>query len=256
MSGTRILIAGFLFSIISSACTTRVIGGLDEAEANRVVMALEKASIPASKVSERAGRSVSWSVKVPSSAGPGAREVLESLSLPRPPQEGFKSIVEEDSLVPSASRERLKETVARGQEIARILETLEGVVQASVIIAPPRAPTLAGPLDGPPPEGTASALLKVSSDIPISKQDVMDLVAGAVPGVDPEGVTVVVTKAPAARPQEAKWAKLGPFVVSPSSRAPLLAALSVMALLNLALGSWAVASVVRRRRAKQTARTG
>jgi type III secretory pathway lipoprotein EscJ len=256
MSDARILTSGLLVAFLSVSCTTRVVGGLDEVEANRVVMALEKAGIPASKDGERRGRDVSWSVNVPSGDGPRARQVLERLSLPRPPQEGFKGIAKEDSIVPSASREKLKETIARGEELARTLETLEGVVEASVIIAP-ASPTSPGtPPDRDADEGTASALLKVAGDPGITEEEVKKLVAGAVPGVDPAGVTVVIAQAPPPSPGGARWEKVGPFVVSSSSRTPLLLALVLMALLNLGLGAWAVASVVRRRRARQTPQAG
>jgi len=248
MSATRVSILACLAALWTCSCTVRVVGGLAEPEANRVVTALEKAGIPATKVREKSAREVAWAVKVPSAEGPRALEILGRLSLPRPPQEGFSELVEEDSLVPSAARERLRQSVARAREIGRTLETLDGVLQASVIIAP------AGEEDAG--RSTASALLKVDGTLEVSESDVRELVAGAVPGVEPDAVTVVLAPAPAVASQDPAWASVGPFVVSPASRLPLTTVLGIMALLNIALAAWVVASAIRTRRAGRRPRAG
>jgi type III secretory pathway lipoprotein EscJ len=250
MCRTHVLIAAALATTWTTCCTVRVVGDLEETQANRVVMALEQASIPASKVREKQGRKVAWAVRVGSAEAPRARQVLESLSLPRPEHEGFESIVSEESIVPSASRERLKESVARGREIARTLETLEDVVEASVIIAPPDQPP-PGAADGERAAGTASALIKARGDLPVSERDLAALIAGAVRGVEPDGVTVVVAQAPRPEAGQLEWASVGPFVVSPSTRTPLVVTLTLMALMNIVLGAWAVSTVVRARRARR-----
>jgi type III secretion protein J len=253
MSATRVPVLALLALLWTAGCTVRVVGDLAEPEANRIVTALERAGIPATKERERSAREVAWAVKVPSAEGPRALEILGRLSLPRPRQEGFTDLVEEDSIVPSAARERLRQSVARAGEIARTLETLEGVIQASVLIAPAQEQT------GHGPEGvaaTASALLKVDGELGVSQSDVRELVAGAVPGVDPESVTVVIAPAPAVEVQDPVWVSVGPFVVSPASRLPLTTVLSIMALLNIALAAWVVASAIRTRRARRQPRAG
>jgi len=230
------------------ACHDRVVGGLGEAEANRLVSALEEQGVPAEKRSERSGRDITWAVEVQPGDGPRAREVISHLSVPGAPEPGFEGILAEESIVPSVSRERLKESVARGNEIASTLETLDGVVDASVIIARPDPPAWSG-AEEDPPEGTASVLLKVRGDLETSESDVRRLVAGAVTGVEPDGVEVVVSRVeiPEAR-QEAPWVRLGPFVVSPPSRLPLLIILTTMAALNLVLGALVVVGALRRRK--------
>jgi type III secretion protein J len=248
MSATRVSILACLAAVWTCSCTVRVVGDLAEPEANRIVTALERAGIPATKVREKSAREVAWAVKVPSAEGPRALEILGRLSLPRPRQEGFSELVEEDSLVPSAARERLRQSVARAREIGRTLETLEGVLQASVIIAPPGQEDAGG--------ATASALLKVDGELQVSETDVRELVAGAVPGVEPEAVTVVLAPAPGIESRDQAWTSVGPFVVSPASRLPLTAVLSVMALLNIALAAWVLGSTIRTRRARRQPRAG
>lgn len=253
MSATRVPAIACLAVLQLISCTVRVVGGLEEPEANRVVTALEQAGIPATKTREKASREVAWAVKVPSAEGPRALEVLGRLSLPRPRQEGFQELIEEDSLVPSAARERLRQSVARAREIGRTLETLEGVLQATVLIAPAEPP--AGAREEPG-RATASALLKVTGELAVTEEDLRELVAGAVPDVDPEDVTVVLTPASGVEPQDLAWASVGPFVVSPSSRVPLTTVLSIMALLNIALAAWVVAGAIRARRARRLPRAG
>ncbi|MBW2261429.1 MAG: hypothetical protein JRG91_05585 [Deltaproteobacteria bacterium] len=255
MSATRVLIIACLAALWMVSCTVRIVGGLDEAETNRIVTALERAGIPATKTREKTAREVAWAVKVPSAEGPRALEILGRLSLPRPQQGGFQGLIEEDSLIPSASRERLRQSVARAQEIARTLETLEGVIQASVLIAPAEPPSGAG-MHTDAGEATASVLLKVNDELEVSEKDVRELVAGAVPGVEPDAVTVVLAATPDVEAQDLAWTSVGPFVVSPSSRIPLTTVLLVMALLNIALAAWMVASAIRARRARRPPRAG
>jgi type III secretion system YscJ/HrcJ family lipoprotein len=237
-------------ALATVSCRARVVGDLDEAEANRAVIALERAGIPAMKAREVHGRSVSWTVKVDAGEAAHAREILSSLSVPRPPSPGFDEIVGDDSIVPSASRERMKETIARGREIARTLESVEGVVQASVLLAPAEPPM---PGQEPAAPGTASALIKVADKHRLSTEEVRRLVAGAVPGVEPEGVTVVLTPAGEPAIRRVEWVRLGPFVVKPSSRTPLAAVLAAMALTNVALAVWTVSGAVLRWRRRRSA---
>lgn len=255
MSATRVPVIACLAAALLASCTTRVVGGLEEAEANRIVTELERAGIPATKTREKASREVAWAVSVPSAEGSRALEVLGRLSLPRPRQEGFGDLLEEESLVPSAARERLRQSVARAREIARTLETLDGVIQATVIIAP--AQTTSGP--GPQEDAaaaTASVLLRAGDGLAISKKEVGELVAGAVPGLEPEAVTVVLAPAPAVETHDLAWTSVGPFVVSPASRLPLTAVLGIMAVLNIALAAWVVTGAIRTRRARRPSRAG
>jgi type III secretion system YscJ/HrcJ family lipoprotein len=241
-------------AILLLSCTSRVVGGLDEPEANRVLAALEEAGIPAGKAPDRRGRDGGWAVHVAPADEATAREILERLSLPREETAGFEALVSDTSIVPSASRERLRETVARGEELARTLETLEGVVEASVIIATPEPPS-PGSRDEPQ-GGTASALIRVEEELCISREEVRDLVAGAVPGVEPADVTVVVARAGRPTTHDVAWSRVGPFVVRPASRTPLILSLLTMALLNISLAGWAVTSVVLRRRRRPPAGPG
>jgi type III secretory pathway lipoprotein EscJ len=225
-----------------------VIGDLDEPEANRVVSALEKAGIPARKQEDRRGRDVTWSVLVPDADGPAARELLESHAMPRPDQAGFAAVLEQSSIVPSPSREKLKESVARSQEVASALESLDGVVQATVIIADPvRASTgCIGSASEPRP--SASVLIHHLGKPVVTDDEVRSLVAGAIPGVEPASVAVVFAETKTSGLPERSWQYVGPFAVANGSRAPLLIIIVLMAALNLGLGGWVVYSALRSRR--------
>jgi len=80
MTGARVVLAMHT-ALVMASCTSRVVGGLDEAEANRAIIALERAGIPATKGRESRGRSVSWIVSVGKADAAQAREILASLAV-------------------------------------------------------------------------------------------------------------------------------------------------------------------------------
>ncbi len=243
---TRILACAL--ALVLSSCTTRLVGDLDEAEANRIVSALERSGIPAAKKSTTSGRDRTWAVHVPAPEAQRAREITESLALPRAKPGGFAALLEEASIVPSASREKLREDVARGEEIAAAISRLDGVVHASVIIAP--APVRPGILahDPAPAGATASVLVRHTGKPSVTEEQVKELVAGAVAGVEPEAVAVVFSPTRPAPSSEPRWERIGPFAVARGSRTPLILVMAVMAILNIALGCWVVLGAIRARR--------
>jgi type III secretory pathway lipoprotein EscJ len=70
----------------------------------------------------------------------------------------------------------------------------------------------------------------------MSSKDVQSLVAGAVPGLSAERVSVVMTPAAAgARPLDRGLSRLGPITVTKSSLTPLRVVVAAVALVNLTL---------------------
>jgi type III secretion protein J len=122
-------------------------------------------------------------------------------------------------------------------EIARTLETVEGVVSARVHLVLPEPDPLA--VDGKARVlAQAAVLLKVRAGrlAPIGERDVQKLVAGSVPGLDMSAVAVVVTPAPELPATSGMGlVALGPLRMTPDSRGVLvvglLAALALVALL-------------------------
>lgn len=246
MSSRPILI--MLLALAMAGCTTRLVGDLEETEANRIISELATHEIPARKARTKSSGKESWSVRVSSQDAQAARRITETLGLPRPPTSGMADLLEHSSIVPSASQERLRESMARGHEIASSIEKLHGVVEASVHIAVPAEDLHRGD-DEDRIEPTASVVVRHGREPDVTEQQVRELVAGAVPGIEPDRVTVVFSHVEPPRVSSRQWEMLGPFQVARGARTPLAVILAVMAVLNLLLGAWVVLSVLRARRA-------
>jgi type III secretion protein J len=223
----RLLRLGLLVGALAG-CTVPVQHGLDEASANEVVTALERAGIGAEKAHAEGpstGAGPSFSVEVSGADVARALEHLRAVGLPRGQRKGLAETYAQPSLVPSATEDRARYVEALGNEIERTLETVDGVVSARVHLVLAESDPFASDAKVRVP-AQAAVLLKIRTDAvtPLGEADVQRLVAGSVPGLAPAGVAVVVTKAPEAAPGgEAALVALGPLRVSPGSRATLIA---------------------------------
>ncbi len=207
--------------------------GLDERQANRVVVALDRDGIAAEKRREE-GSEGGWRVEVPASDAPRARGIVTEGELARPRPPGFAEVFGKTSVVPTASEERALYLHALSGELARTLQSIEGVVEARVHLALP-PPDPLRPESAPPPR--AAVLLKVRAgargEVEPMAAGVRSLVAGAVPGLDAAAVSVLVAEGARSRP------------AAPPARTPrrtllagaLLAALGGFALLSGGRGS-------------------
>ena len=220
--------------VLVLGCSMPIQHGLDETAANEILTSLARAGVPASKSRDEDG---SFAVVVARGDGLRAMELMRSLGLPRGSRTGFGEIYKQPSLVPTPTEERARYVEARGGEIARTLETVDGVVSARVHLVLPEPDPLA--VDGKPRVAAqAAVLLKVRAGrpAPIGEGDVQKLVAGSMPGLDLSAVAVVVTQAPEMPTASgANLVTLGPLRTTADSRgalvAILVAALALVALL-------------------------
>jgi type III secretion protein J len=240
---------GLVVLVLAMGCSTPVHHGLDEGAANEMVSALERAGMAASKARDEAGGEV-FVVTVARGDAVRALELLRSLGLPRARRNGFGEIYKQASLVPTHTEERARYLEALAGELERTLETVEGVASARVHLVLPEPDPLA--TDGKPRVPAQGAvLLKVrTGPAPIREADVQRLLAGSVPGLSAEAVSVVLTSAPEGpSPSTPALESLGPLRMAPGGRVILLAALGI-ALLLLA-GLAAVLLVTARRLARK-----
>jgi type III secretion protein J len=216
-----------------AACSTSVIHGVDEKAANEAITALERAGIDAEKGADEGGGAGSgdgaaFSVKVGRGETARALALLRSLGLPRDRRHGFAEVYGQPSLIPSASEERARYLEALGGELERTLETADGVVSARVhLVLEENDPLALEP--GPRTAARAAVLIKARAGrAPLPESDIQRLVAGSVPGLEPAGVAVVITRAPESNEgAPAELAALGPLRVTPASRPLLVAAIAV-----------------------------
>jgi len=210
-----------LFLVIG--CSVPIHHGLDEAAANEVLTSLEQAGVGASKARDEDG---AFAISVSRADVLRALELMRATGLPRGRRAGFAEIYKQPSLVPTATEERARYLEALAGEIARTLESVEGVVSARVHLVLPEPDPL-GAREKPLVAAQAAVLLKTRAGraLPIGEAEVQKLVAGSVPGLERPAVAVVYTPAPEPPAgQGAGLVALGPLRLSPHSRAMLIAA--------------------------------
>jgi type III secretion protein J len=170
-------------------CSTKIQHGLSERDADEVQAALADRGIAAVPVSEGKEK---WAVEVPQASASDAIRILRENNLPRQEAPGFSEVFGQGSMVPTAAEEKAKLIQALSGENARMLEALDGVVQAKVIVVPE---TKSGAF-APAEPARASVFLKVTSDhateLGARKLELQQLVAGSVPGLIPEHVALLI----------------------------------------------------------------
>ena len=233
-----------MVAVFALGCSLPIQHGLDETAANEILTSLERAGISASKSRDEEGV---FAVVVARADALRAMELMRSLGLPRGPRAGFGEIYKQPSLMPTPTEERARYAEALAGEIARTLETVEGVVSARVHLVLPEPDPLA--TDGKPRVAAQAAVLlkaRAGRPVPIGERDVQKLVAGSVPGLDLSAVAVVVTPAlelPATR--SVNLVAFGPMRLTSDSRGVLVAVL-VAALALVALLAGLVLALARR----------
>jgi type III secretion protein J len=227
---------GMLFAcvILVTACSVPISAGLDEGDASQAVVALEKSGIAAEKEKDPDHENA-YRVVVSRDDAASALGVLSQEGLPPRDAPGVLDALGRGSMVPSRLAEQAKLVAGTSGELERTLRAVDGVVSARVHLAvPPRDPLSLGEQAQ---SSSASVLLRhrgAAPPIPLS--EVQRLVAGAVPGLEASGVSVVMTPAPPrTRLVERELARFGPLTVTRSSMTPLRIVLGVAVLVNAVL---------------------
>jgi type III secretion protein J len=186
------------FVILLSGCVTHELQtGLSERDAQEIVVLLNENGIDASATktaSEKKGEE-KWGVQVRGGDQNLALawRVLEENGLPRQKDKGLEDVFANSGMIPTATEEKARLLLGTSGEISRTLKSVDGVVDAHVLVVIPDSSPLLDKTDRVPP--TASVLIKYrGSTAPLSDEDVKKLVARAVEGLQPENVAVVYKK--------------------------------------------------------------
>ncbi len=220
--------------LCSVACTTPVASNLPESEANRAVVALETRGVSAEKERdpETEGR---FRVTVARDEAAAAAAVLAQEALPSRENPGVLQSLGSGSMVPSRLAEHARLLSGISGELEQSLQAVDGVVSARVHLAAPEQSPL--DVEQPPSKPSASVLIRHrGASPPLASSEIQRLVAGAVPGLSAEAVSVVSSPAPAsARPADKELRRVGPITVTRASLSPLRAVAGGAVALNLAL---------------------
>lgn len=235
-----------LASLLLVACEATIEEGLEERQANAILVALNQQGIAGSKEHDTGRQGEGFRVTVPPGEVPRALSILREEGLPRRIEPGLSEVFSEGALVPTPTEERARLTSALAGELSRSIEAIDGVVHARVHLAIPESRTVA--LDDVPSAPRASVLIKHRGRKPPYKpENICALVAGAVHQMSPDDVAVVgVPTAASTVRRGPRHAYLGPIAVTQDS-APLLKGTLAGALVLIA-GLAAALVVVWRRR--------
>ncbi len=217
-----------------AGCSVPVATGLDDNDSNRVLVALEKSGVAAQKEADPAAEG-HWRVTVARDDAPAAVAVLTEEGLPPPTTPGVLDALGKGSIVPSRTAEHAKLIAGTAGDLERSLLAVDGVLSARVHLAVPEKTAFFD--EGKEPEPTASVLIRHSGATPpIATGEVQRLVAGAVPGLAPDHVSVVET--PASPPSHLPGhtlSRFGPITVTRASMLPLRLIIGGAVLLNVLL---------------------
>ncbi|MDH5672451.1 MAG: hypothetical protein OEZ06_09905 [Myxococcales bacterium] len=187
-----------------AGCEQVVRGGLDEHQANALILALDNAGVAARKRKGRAAAvrgAAGYEILVQRDRLPEAIRIADAAPAQAPagPPLGDEDDQVAAPLVPTPGQQRLAEARAIAARLERSLVELEGIRAARVHLSLPDP--AARPLDEPHATASASVLLWQAADGTGSAEPPDDgalrrLVAGAVSGLRPEAVALLRTAAP------------------------------------------------------------
>lgn len=245
-----------LTCVLLVGCSVEILHDVDEATANEVLATLERRGVEGDKARTVQGSTSTYTVTVPRGEAAEAWKILRSENLPRPQQAGLGEVFGKTGLVPTATQERALMHHALSGELARTLQSVDGVLEARVhLVLPSRDPL--SPPDTPVSRAKASVLLRLGGEAPLKREAIQRLVAGSVKDLEPERVSVVLVHASAGAPAAAAapLRSVGPFTVAAGDRAALVATL-VAGLVLVALLGAGVIVLVRRNRVLAARRKG
>jgi type III secretion protein J len=220
---------------VLAGCAVPVAAGLEETDANRVVVALDQAGIDAAKEADPTveGR---FRVTVPRDDAARALATMSDEQLPRAKSRGLLDAADRGQLVPSQAAEQAQLVAGLAGELERTIGNIEGVLAARVHLNLPARDMLR---DGPPAKSSASVLVEHRGTTPpLAAESVQRLVAGGAPSLAASDVVVVfiphVSRPGGLAPDVGH---VGPIAVARSSMTTLKIALASLVLLVLALAA-------------------
>ncbi|MFW5876754.1 MAG: secretion protein [Myxococcota bacterium] len=247
------LVAVTAAGLVAAGCDAALQTGLPEEQADRVLVALHEEGIGASKERDGPRGEPSFEIRVAQDDVAHALAVLRARDLPRSTDPGFEEVFGQGSLVPTPSEEQGRYAAALAGELARSIESIDGVLDARVHVALPDGRDFV--LDESRPRPRASVLVKHhDGPVPVDDDALQALVAGAVEDLRAQDVSVVRVAAPQA-PHEGTepLVAVGPVWVARSSAGTLRALLGFVALAGMCAAAGLVILLRRQRRRVRSA---
>ncbi len=183
----------FPLAALATGCADdEILHGLDEPQANEILVALDEGGVGAAKRRED-GADGRWTVSVRSREASRAQRILAERQLPRARPPGFGDVFGKGSMVPTPTEEHALYLHALAGELARSVESIDGVLEARIHLGLPQPDPLR-PGDRAAPR--AAVLVKcrpaACDAVRALEGGIRALVAGAADGLEASRVSVVV----------------------------------------------------------------
>lgn len=201
-----------------------MVDGADEAESLRAARQLEAGGVTATRAPSSQG--AGWRVTVASDEV--ARAVAALRTAPEQPTGR--------PLLESLAEERARLDRALGDQLARSIEGMEGVLWARVHLAEEATPRLDEPVSASPRRASVAVHLRAGARL--DPAHLQHLVADAVRGLAPAQVSVILTTARSSA--ALRFLRVGPFLVAAHSAQPLRVALSLLLATNITVAALAL----------------
>ncbi len=194
-----------LIPFLSSCDRNRtIVNGLDEKEANEIIVLLSTKGIDAEKIKSAVGQggggtqTVSlWNIAVPDEESTSAMSILNNAGLPRRKSQNLLDIFSNTGLVPTDMGEKIRYHAGLAEQIASTIRNIDGVLDADVLISFPKEDPL-NPT-APKKDITASVYVKHSGvlDDPNThlSSKIKNLVTSSISGLNYDNVTLVPDRA-------------------------------------------------------------
>ena len=198
------LLLTLVFAFSGCASRKTIINGLDERDANEIMVFLSSKGIETYKVKAvseapggAGGGAVLWDISVDSDRATDAMALLNANGLPRRKGQNLLEIFNAGGLVPSEMQEKIRYQSGLAAQIASTIRKIDGILDADVQLSFPQEDPLNPKAQKPPV--TASVFVKHNGvlDDPNSQliPKIRRLVAGSVQGLNFENVTVIPDRA-------------------------------------------------------------
>lgn len=193
------------FSFLLTSCESQktIVNGLDEREANEILVYLASRGLSANKIQSTGGspgggtKIVLWDISVNEKDATEAMALLNQAGLPRKRSQNLLSIFSNVGLVPSERQDKIRYEAGLAEQIASVIRKIDGVLDAEVQISfPEEDPLNPGKTKG---KIVASVYVKHNGvlDDPNSHliTKIKRLVAASITGLDYNDVTVISDRA-------------------------------------------------------------
>ncbi len=181
-------------AVLLTACKVRIQEDLSEEQANKIIVVLSQNDIEAEKRRRGNDRDKRYEVWVSKALADKAWRVMKENDLPLVNKDGIAEVYGKGNLVPSIMEEKALYLRALQGELAKTLNSIEGVINARVHIVIPDDIFLNEDNDRALPKAAVFIKYHLREDgsVPFKENEIKALIAGAVKGLEERNVQLIL----------------------------------------------------------------